>query len=343
MRKHILKLEEIISPYQLIAADINRSGTITSFDMVELRKLILNIYDTYPRNTSWRFVPADYEFPLNNPLSADFPESILVNKNTGEMVNMAFVGIKIGDINDSAVSIGLLENTSRNKKEVITLETKDYSFEVGSQVSLALSFKDIKAITGFQFALNFDPSILVYDGYKKGSLNNLSANNIGQHQVSKGIILTSWEDVNSHPVNEETLFYFNFLAKESGKLSEVITLETEKFSAEIYDESIQIHPIQLRFTDQINIVNEAQLFQNQPNPFTAATTISFYLPNEAPANLAIYNASGTLVKSFDYDSNKGYNKLEISRDLTGNGGLLYYVLTTTKQRLVKKMMVLQEK
>ena len=174
-------------------------------------------------------------------------------------------------------------------------------------------------------------------------MNNLSANNIGQHQVSKGIILTSWEDVNSHPVNEETLFYFNFLAKESGKLSEVITLETEKFSAEIYDESIQIHPIQLRFTDQINIVNEAQLFQNQPNPFTAATTISFYLPNEAPANLAIYNASGTLVKSFDYDSNKGYNKLEISRDLTGNGGLLYYVLTTTKQRLVKKMMVLQEK
>ncbi len=343
MRKHILKLEEIISPYQLIAADINRSGTITSFDMVELRKLILNIYDAYPNNTSWRFVPADFEFPVNNPLSEDFPESIVVNENTEEMVNMAFVAIKIGDLNDSAVSIGLQESTSRSNGEVITLETKDYSFEAGEQVALALSFKDIKAIAGFQFALNFDPNILAYEGYKKGSLNNLSASNIGERQIYKGVILISWEDINSYPVSEETLFQFNFLAKKSGKLSEILALETEKFSPEIYDESTQTHPIQLRFTDQISGVNKAKLFQNQPNPFTTTTAIDFYLPNEAPANLSIYNANGTLIKSFDYDNSKGYNKLKISSDLTNNGGLLYYVLTTTRQRFVKKMMVLQEK
>ena len=343
MRKHILQLEEIISPDQLIAADINRSGTITSFDMVELRKLILNIYDTYPNNTSWRFVPADYEFPVNNPLSVDFPESILVDKNVAEMVNMAFVAIKIGDLNDSAVSSGLQESISRSNEEAITLQTKDYSFEAGSQVILAFSFKDIKAITGFQFALNFDPTILAYDGYKKGSLSNLSESNIGEHQVSKGVITTSWEDVNSHPVDEETLFQFNFLAKESGKLSEVLTLEKEHLSAEIYDQATKIHPIQLRFSDHINAVNKTKLFQNQPNPFSGLTTISFYLSNEAPANLAIYNASGILLSSFDYDNSKGYNELVISSDLISKGGLLYYVLTTTEQRLVKKMMVMQKK
>jgi hypothetical protein len=31
------------SPYQYVAADINRSGTITTFDILELRNLILGI------------------------------------------------------------------------------------------------------------------------------------------------------------------------------------------------------------------------------------------------------------------------------------------------------------
>ncbi len=344
MRKHILKLEQINSPYQLIAADINRSGTITSFDMVELRKLILNIYDAYPRNTAWRFVPADHEFPIVNPLSEGFPESILVNKDTEEMVNMEFVAIKIGDLNGSAISIGLQENSSRASTDVIAIESKDYSFEAGEQVFLALSIKELKAITGFQFALNFDPDFLDYDGYKKGSLSNLAAHNIGTRNASKGLLLMSWEDIKKHTVvKEETLFQFNFLAKRSGKLSEVVGLNTGLFSAEVYSSSAQIHPIQLSFLEQKTSMDEVVLFQNKPNPFSSTTTISFYLPNEAPASLAIYNTDGTLLKIVNYDASKGYNELEISSDLIRNGGLLYYVLSTTEQRLVKKMMLLHAK
>lgn len=344
MRKHILKLEEIISPYQLIAADINRSGTITSFDMVELRKLILNIYDAYPNNTSWRFIPADHEFPINNPLSEEFPESIVVNKNMGEMVNMAFVGIKIGDLNGSAVSIGLQESDARNKKEIITLATKDYSFEAGAEVSMALSLNNINVIEGFQFALNFDPAILSYDTYETGSLSNLTANNIGTKNISDGIIVTSWEDINSHTIrNEEALFEFKFIAKEAGTLSEAISLETKYISAEVYDSAAQIYPIQLSFSDDKRISDNAMLFQNKPNPFASTTTISFILPNEGPANLAIYNANGTLLKTVNYEMSQGYNELEVSSDLLGSGGLLYYVLNTTEERLVKKMMILQER
>ncbi len=344
MRKHILKLEEIISPYQLIAADINRSGTITSFDMVELRKLILNIYDVYPQNTSWRFVPADYEFPIDNPLDKDFPESIVVNKNAKEMVNMAFVGIKIGDLNGSATSVGLQGSTARSMDDVITLETDDYSFEAGEQVFVAFSIKDLKAITGFQFALKFDPTTLNYKGYKNGSIHNLSAQNIGANNAAKGLLVTSWEDINKHFLNEEeAIFEFNFVAIQSGTLSELVSVEKEMFSAEIYDSVDQIHPMELIFLNQKVNANEAILFQNQPNPFSASTTISFYLPNEAPASLAIYNTDGTLLRVVNYNTSKGYQELEIASDLTTIGGLLYYVLTTTEQSLVKKMMLLQAK
>ncbi len=47
----------------MIAADANRSGSITSFDIVEFRKLILGIYDELPNNTSWRFVDKSYFVP----------------------------------------------------------------------------------------------------------------------------------------------------------------------------------------------------------------------------------------------------------------------------------------
>ena len=43
MSKHILGAQLLDSPYKMIAADVNRSGTITAFDMVQLRQLILNV------------------------------------------------------------------------------------------------------------------------------------------------------------------------------------------------------------------------------------------------------------------------------------------------------------
>ena len=48
--KHILGNEaQFDSPYKYIAADINKSGSITAFDMVQLRQLILNITTEYPK------------------------------------------------------------------------------------------------------------------------------------------------------------------------------------------------------------------------------------------------------------------------------------------------------
>ncbi|MEO1264004.1 MAG: hypothetical protein AAFZ15_34685, partial [Bacteroidota bacterium] len=67
LTRHILNVELLDSPYKIIAADINNSKTVTTFDVVEQRRLILNIYSNFPNNSSWRFVPEDFEFP--NPLN----------------------------------------------------------------------------------------------------------------------------------------------------------------------------------------------------------------------------------------------------------------------------------
>ena len=103
LTRHILNVELLNSPYKIIAADINRSGTVTTFDIVEMRKLILNIYSNFPNNTSWRFVPTDHIFsnPLN-PFAEPIPEVININNLSEDITNLDFIGIKIGDLNNSA-------------------------------------------------------------------------------------------------------------------------------------------------------------------------------------------------------------------------------------------------
>jgi hypothetical protein len=51
------------------------------------------------------------------------------------------------------------------------------------------------------------------------------------------------------------------------------------------------------------------LHKNYPNPFNPTTTIAFEVPEDAPAQLAIYNIRGQLVKETRYESlTKGYHR-----------------------------------
>lgn len=102
IQRHILGIQVLNSPYKMIAADVNNSRSITSLDMIQLRKLILGIDTKLINNRSWRFVDAAYVFPdPTNPWRPAFPESSSIaswrpNPSTN------FVAIKIGDMNASA-------------------------------------------------------------------------------------------------------------------------------------------------------------------------------------------------------------------------------------------------
>lgn len=102
--RHILGVAPLNSPYKLIAADVNKSGTVTTFDLVALRKVVLNVETSFPEgNTSWRFIPADYVFPdPTNPFDPPFPEVIVLPNLMGSKLEEDFIGVKVGDVNNSA-------------------------------------------------------------------------------------------------------------------------------------------------------------------------------------------------------------------------------------------------
>ena len=100
--RHIQGVQQLNSPYQLIAADVDNSGTLTVNDSIILRSVILGIQGTFPSGESWRFVPSIYVFP--DPLQPfPFPTVINLNNIAGSQINVNFIGVKLGDVNNSAL------------------------------------------------------------------------------------------------------------------------------------------------------------------------------------------------------------------------------------------------
>jgi len=103
LSKHILGLQPLGSPYKMIAGDVNNDKKLTTIDLIHLRKLILAIDTAFVANTSWRFVWADYIFPVpTNPWFEAFIEG--GGPDFEENTQIDFVAIKIGDVNGSAAT-----------------------------------------------------------------------------------------------------------------------------------------------------------------------------------------------------------------------------------------------
>jgi len=103
--KHILSLEPFSNVWKMLAADVNRSGNITTYDIVEARKLILGIYPTLPAAASWRFLPADTAFPdPANPFKSGtvLNDFITLSNLQANFTAGNFTALKVGDVDGNA-------------------------------------------------------------------------------------------------------------------------------------------------------------------------------------------------------------------------------------------------
>lgn len=103
IKKHILNIEYLDSPYKKIAADVNNTGTITMSDIVAIKKVILGLEQNYPNNTSWRFFPKEEILDANSsPSIIELPAEYLLVEPAWFTVGQDFIAVKIGDVNNSA-------------------------------------------------------------------------------------------------------------------------------------------------------------------------------------------------------------------------------------------------
>jgi hypothetical protein len=317
--KHILGIEPLASPYKMIAADANKSNSITTFDIVELRKLILGIYSDLPNNTSWRFVDKTQVFanPLN-PFAGTIKENISIADAQNNSVS-DFVGIKIGDVNGTAVANSAMQVDDRTNGTLL--------FDVDNRIVKAgetfdVTFKASEAVQGYQMTLNLNG--LEVAGIVKS--DKVSENNFGV-----------FGDALTVSVDGESAFTVTFRAAKAGKLSEMMSVSSRITKAEGYNMANNRLDVALRFDGQTISGVGFELYQNQPNPFISKTFIGFHLPEAATATLTVYDETGRVVFTQQGDYAKGYNAVTLDRALLSTTGVLYYTLTAGDDTATRKM------
>lgn len=103
IHRHIIGRQALSNPYQLIAADVNNDGRVSTRDIVELQRMLIGRQDTFLNSASWRFVCTDWDFedPTNPWRSGSFPERKLL-ETFARTTLVNFRAIKIGDVSGEA-------------------------------------------------------------------------------------------------------------------------------------------------------------------------------------------------------------------------------------------------
>lgn len=346
--QHILGVSQLASPYKIIAADANQSGSITTLDLVELRSLILQVYSEFPNNTSWRFIDKDFVFPnQNNPFATTFPEVISFNSFAPDELLADFIAVKIGDVNCTAALNNLLGSEERNFDGDLVLNVEDQQFEAGETVNVKFTSEQFEEMLGYQFTLEFDNEVMEFVDMNSGDLPNLSAGNFGLTKVDEGMITTSWNSSTGISLDkEDEMMNLNFVATGSGSLSTALKISSRATEVEAYkssDESVELMNVVLGFNNgtETTIVEGAyELYQNTPNPFTTETKVGFNLPRNETATISVFDVSGKLIKQVKKDFAMGYNEVIFNKEELRSSGILYYQLQTSEFTDTRKMLLI---
>lgn len=321
--KHILGTEPFTSVYQAVAADVNKSSSVTTFDIVETRKLILGIYDTFPKVPAWRITR-----PVANPTQvANFSALVDTYQVTIpnliddlDFFNLNFVGIKYGDVNGTALLTGPGADDRHNAPPLV-LRTDDRWLEAGEETTISFHLGEAARLEGWQIELEADPSRLEITG-AEGLPND--------HFLLRGPEFRAlWTDAaGSYFDVQNAVFYLKIKALQSGNLSESLFLSSQKLRPEAYGiletGHMERRPLVLHIGQ--NTDPGATFFPPRPNPFASETSFEMVLQKAAPAHLEVFDLNGRRILSERYDMEIGLQTLRLSASaLPGKGVFLYRI------------------
>lgn len=326
IQKHLLGMEPFTDPYLLIAADANNSESVTTVDLIEIRRLVLGINEEFTNNSSWRFVRAGFEF-IDPFQPWPFAESSHFDQLDGVQMHTDFIGVKIGDVNQSAVA-NAQQVEVRSGEKGITFSVPDAEFKPGEIVQIDITAEQMTT-HGFQFTLrhegleylDFKPGIIPVDEQNLGSFGKLITMSVAQPEA-----LT---------VNEyDVLFTLLFRAERTGKLSEIVTINSDITNSEIYvvgmNDHISVRDIELEFRESIGTAEIPAegfaLYQNQPNPWSESTNIGFALPKAMHVTLTFFDLSGKVLYVKEVNAQEGYSQFVITNKDLPAKAVMYYRL-----------------
>ena len=97
--QHILGFAPLTAPHDLLAADVNRSGRVTSFDMSNMRRVLLELDTAFLGHGPWRVLDATEVLPAGaDALAHPWRTQVSLPRLAADS-SVSFTAIKVGDLN----------------------------------------------------------------------------------------------------------------------------------------------------------------------------------------------------------------------------------------------------
>jgi len=241
-----------------------------------------------------------------------------------------FIGVKIGDVNDSATfNLQAGGNVDTRNLNRLDLYYEDVISNIET-VSIPVKASTDASINGMQFTIDHPAAKLLRI---EGGTLEVQSDNYAITDASQTSF--SWNAGKGVDVKEgEVLFVMVFEGDQMGSLA----ITDELLNAEAYiGEDLQTFDVSLNQTTSKG-VNE--LYQNSPNPFNESTIIGFSLANEGNVNIKFYDLSGKVIKTVSGNFKAGVNQMVINAKELNNSGVIYYQLEADGFIATRKMIII---
>lgn len=322
--RHILGLEPLADPFKRIAADANLNGSVTSFDLSEIRKRLLGIYSEWINANEFRFVDTSYVFPnFTNPYPA--PPST----GNSTVKNIGFWAVKTGDVNcsESTDSVEIWHNLPFR-----TLEMRDEYVKNGDLIKVALYPGKSAEWYGLFFNLGIDPEKLKLLDLETGYLSNWNTDGFG---VFADHITGLWFAPSPQWIQSSPIVYFKFRILQSGWLHDAIRLreETPYMRSYGYSANAAKMKLKLEFIKPQKSASATSNWSNiraYPNPSSDAVVLTFDQKETDNACLMLFDAFGRLVWQTEKDLTDAYQELVIPAEAFSENGVYSWRLQSGK-------------
>ncbi len=285
MQRHMIGPDQLNSKAQ-IAADVNNDGVLSALDLVELKKLILGIYQDFPQNQIWNFI----EKPLGlNQIS----------------VKGNYLGVKTGDVDDTAV----LAN-DRIDYETVSLVYEDVVFNKGQAYDIPIFYNSSeRTANGMEFSFDIDESTIQIDDISSSLFDGIIEYNIYEGML-KLVYLSTQEELS--PADQ--LFTISLTALENSTLSSSLVF-SEMIPSYVLNSENELFEIKAELDGELtNGTHNVEGYAVSVYPNPARNMLYLDIPAElstADLELSVYDITGRVVLESRQAKEVNLSKLSI--------------------------------
>ena len=305
LRKHILKLDTL-NGYRQIAADVNASGTVTTYDGAFMSRLILGIDTTFANHPGpWRFIPeyipATEETQFHeDPFNMKIGETSYTNEapyidsswvfsiSNGLNGTSGFDGVKLGDLNGSSME-------DETPVDSLTISFENPTLLLDSIYLFEFELTATDSIVGWQVGYSYDVNYLEFLEIDTSGIDAYTPTfNV---DGVKGEIRINWYDENLDGLdctNGRVMFGIKFKSLDNfSDLSEYFKPDRSLLRNEAYSTDFEI-------TDGSIKLEASQFLENrslskEPIPNTEPDILIFPNPTRGDLTLIIRSETDQVV------------------------------------------------